>query len=686
MSIHFYFAKDLDYLGMLEDFKNAEEYAACVQRCDEDDECIAKCQADAHNPAKVVAKMVMAPKGDPLAGIVFTEAFRRPLSPTEMQTKGLVPVAEVQAGSKDIKDLNVVDVTVEDLLSPHSRLDGKTVCEAVGKLTDQALTAITYAVNGQSNPRFVLNECTDIHARVKLGQIAADNAEDIINLLDDDAYESFCSTRVHEGEREKCEVVAPWMKADDQEKPVSVCALMEGRFWSTKCGVNTAQRDRIKAGIRKRVNACLAEMGCVYNDKKFMRRHTRANFPQGSTPTNICCKRSLKAAAKAALRMDRVYKMTRNLSLAEQLDLVKNSSMAEEQKLQFIQSVQDAHQEGEQLVADLEVDRPTQTFIETFATMVRTSLGEVLEQFMQLGTIEPTTNADAEKKLMEITGSSDRASRILAFLKQAASGVASMVIEASRLLLKAVKVFAKVGFNLIKYILHHPTTVMWIAYSAKIFKKELCKEISLKIFGDPQMVEVGLWQKSTDLYEQGVESAARSYAFIKKSFLSIAYQIIDGGSFAAYVQRFTALIQKGLMFCIASIPVYGPIIVASIQATGAFTTIVSDSMKSAMLQATKYALTTVMIKEAKTDVVDVLLGTCIAAPDPVKVLTQEGAKKELVDAGNVVAQKLQGVLKRPAEFNPFLKQNRAAEVAASKDAEEEEGGFYSYIKALKMKL
>jgi hypothetical protein len=106
--IYFYFAKDLDYLGMLEDFQNADEYAACVKRCDEDKECIVNCKSEAHNPGKVVAKMVMAPKGDPLAGIVFTEAARPPLSPIEMEAKGLMHVTEVEAGSKDITELNVV--------------------------------------------------------------------------------------------------------------------------------------------------------------------------------------------------------------------------------------------------------------------------------------------------------------------------------------------------------------------------------------------------------------------------------------------------------------------------------------------------------------------------------------------------------------------------------------------------
>ncbi len=655
-SIHFYFAKDLDYLGMLEDFQNADEYAACVKRCDGDEECVDRCKSEAHDPGKVVAKMVMAPKGDPLAGIVFTEASRQPLSPVEMEKKGLILVTNVEAGN--VGELNVVDVTVEDLLSPRSRLDGKTVCEAVGALTDQALTAMSFAVNGRSNPRFVLSECTDIHARVKLGQIAAEHAEDIINLLDDEEYESFCDSRVHEGEREKCEVLAPWMKAEGQETPVSVCSLMKGRLFSTICGVNEAQRDRIKAGIRKRVNACLADMGCVYNDKKFLRRHTKTNFPQGSLPSNICCKRSLKAAAKAALRMDRVYQMTRNMSLVEQLDLVKNSSMTQEQKFQLLQSVQDSHAEGEKLLADLEVDHPTQTFLETFAIMVRSGLGEALEQFMQLGTMEPTTNAEAEKKLLEITGSNDRASRILSFLKNAATGVASMIIEASRLLLKAVKYFANMGFDIVKYILHHPTTVMWMAYTAKIFKNELCKQISLRIFADPQIIEVGLFEKSGDMYKQGVDVASRSYDIIKKSFLTYALRVIDGGSFGDYVQRFMNLLQGTLKMIIMTIPGYGPLIVASMQATGAFLSpIINDTMKSAMLEATKYGVTAIMIKEAHADIVEVLLGTCIKRPE-IRTLTLAGAKKEVVDAGNLVDRKLQGVAKRPVEFNPFVKNRK----------------------------
>jgi hypothetical protein len=213
------------------------------------------------------------------------------------------------------------------------------------------------------------------------------------------------------------------------------------------------------------------------------------------------------------------------------------------------------------------------------------------------------------------------------------------------------------------------------------FKKELCKEISLKIFGDPEMVEVGLWAKSEDLYAQGVDKASRAYTIIKRSFLSVAYQSIDGGSFSAYIKRFTTLIESGLMMCIASIPVYGVVIVASLKTTSAFTTLITDSMKSAMLEGSKTAITAIMIKESYTDIVEILLGTCIAPPAAIKKLTIKAAGEE-------VDQAMIKNMKRPAEFNPFQRQQAAA--AAPKDeagkGDTEESEFYKYIKSLKNRL
>lgn len=686
--IHFYFAKDVDYLNMLENFQNTEGYEKCREKCEDDFEgdekkCLAICESDAHDPTKVVAKLVIAPKGDPLAGIVFTEAFREPLTAVEMEKKALLPVTTVEVGNKVIDELDIVNVTVEDLLSPHSRLEGKTVCETVGALTDQALTAMDYAVNGHSNPRFVLSECMDIRARVKLGQVAAENAEDIIDLLDDQAYDEFCSNRRHEGVREKCEVVAPWMKAGDDDTPASVCSLMQGRFYSVKCGVNTQQRDRIKSYIRKKVNDCIAEMGCVYNSKKFMRRHTKGNFPVGSVPTHMCCKRSLKAAAKSVLRMNRVYKMVQGMSVEEQVGAIQNTTMTEEQKKHFIESVQESDAMGERLVADLQIDRPTQVFLETFAVMVRSSLGEELQQFMQLGEMEPKTDADAEKKLVEITGSGEKASHIMAFLKSAAAGVASMIITVSGLLLKASLFFAKKGFNLVKWILNHPSTVVWMTYGALLFKKKLCQEISLKIFGDPKIVEVGLLAKSGDLYEKGIDNAQGVYQFIKRSFLSFAYQSTEGGSFSRFVDKFANVVESGLLVCFAGIPVYGPALVVSIKSTGALS-IVKDAMKSAITEGSKYAVTALLIKEAGEDMVQILIGTCIMEPDAIKKLTVNAAFKE-VDQG------LQQNLKRPVEFNPFLRQQQKAAAESNTTGPttgsvESGGVFYSYIASLKTKL
>ena len=685
--LHFYFTKSIDYLALMEEHFRPPtlEVQKCRNECanpipesanliPDQQHCLAKCSPNDTSP-QVVAKLVLAPKGDPVAGIVFTYASREKLSIQDMEEQELMLVTSVDTGDKELVDLKVVDITVQDMLTPHARLDGKTVCETVGALTNQTLTTIDYLVNGQSNPRFVAQECVDIHARVKLGKVMGDNAQDIINLLDDQHYETFCSNTDYDPIRgdgpEECQVLEPWMKAGpDDDEPRSICKIIRGRFFSTKCGVDTEQRDRIKAHVRKKINDCFAEMGCVYNDRKFMRRHTTGNFPTGSVPTNVCCKRSLKAVAKAALRMDRLYEIIGAMPVTEQVAMVKNTTMSDEQKSIFIKSIQHSHAMGETFVQQLKMDRPTEIIVGTFSLMVREGIMQEFDIFIKLGTMAPTSDPEALKGLAEITGSPEKASRIMTFLKDAAAGVAKFILETARLLGQAVMYFAKQGFNLMSWIFHNPTTCMWLTYSALYFKKKCCELVSLKVYGDPEMVQVGLFEKTQEAYNYyGPEYAS----FIKKTFLKHMYDFLGSSGFGGYLDRVLLIVEAGILTVIGMIPVYGLPLAATIKASGGLT-IVMQGVGSVMAEATHYAFTALVIKEAGTDMFVLLTGTCIAPPAVLKKLTASGIYQEGALAANRLYE------------GGALAANRVYEGFTVAVASEKNSNFYEYIASMTKQL
>jgi hypothetical protein len=684
MSLHFYYPTEIDYMSYLDDFQNTDEYIECKEKCDtlrydrstikDYKSCLKKCNVEANNPDKVVAKLTKGATGDPLAGIIYTEVYKKELSPTEMNTKGLMLVKSVETSVTPDK-LDVVDVTLQDLFSPHARLNGKTLCARISEATNQTLSAVSYTVNNAPNPRYVEADCIDIHAKIQLGSTISRSASDIMYLLEDDEYETYCKSQQTDSwigriDAKTCEVVKPWMKSSETEEPVSVCKLNKGTL-SNSCDVNTVQRDKIKAYLRKKINNCISEMGCLTDttgenrtQNKFMRRHTAKNFPK-TVPTQICCKRSLAAAVKAVVRMNRIYKYVGNLSYDEQMNLINSSSMTEEEKKLFVQGVQDSHNIGEKLVESLNIDRPTQVMMESFSIIVRNAMKEQFEQFVQLNAVSNTkSDAAAEKKLNEITGDQEKTGFIMGMLKSAASSVASAIFEVTKFIMKTIKYFAKKGFDLLTWIFHHPTTAMWLAYSALYLKKKCCELISLRVYGSPEVIEVGLFGKSADILKTSTDYASDMATLIKKNFLAKTYEFIGSSSFSTYISGLSTLIEHGILYVLALIPGVGIPMATTIKMSGGLT-IVMSGLGQVMSEAMYYGMTAIVLKEAGGDMYAIITGTCIKPPEAYKQLTTSGVMAEVSNVGQAVTGAGQQVLDTT--------------VSAASFAAEQANGFFAHL-------
>jgi hypothetical protein len=684
MTLYFYYPANVDYMSYLDDFHNTDEYEECKAKCIEHrgdratlkkyKSCLMSCSTEANNQDKVISKLSMSDKPE-LSGIIYTEVHTRELSPKDINDKNLLLVKSVQTSDK-ISDLTSVDVTLNDLFSPHSRLNGKTLCAAISDATNQTLSAVSYVVNGSANPRYVEADCIDIHAKIYLGEAITRSASGIMYLLEDAEYEAYCKSSSNSSswigrlDEKSCEVVKPWMKAGEKDTPVSICSLKKGTL-SNSCEVNTVQRDKIKAYLRAKVNNCIGEMGCMTDtggddrsQAKFMRRHNTKNFPSG-TPTQICCKRSFKAVVKGGLRMSRLYKFVGNLSYEEQLGLINKSAMSEEEKRLFVQGVQDSHNVGEKLVEKLNIDRPTQIMMESFSVIVRSALKEQFNQFVQLNKVgELKSDAEAEKKLMEITGDKEKSGFLINMLKTAATSIASAIFEVTKFIMKTIKYFAKKSFDLLTWIFHHPTTVMWLAYSALYLKKKCCEMISLQVYGSPEMIEVGLFGKSSDLLKTSSSYAADLASIVKKSFLAKTYEFVGSSMFSSYITGISTLIEHGILYVLALIPGVGIPIATSIKMSGGLT-VVMNGLGQIMSEAMYYGMTAIVLKEAGGDIYAIVTGTCIKKPEALSKLTASGVISEVSAASSVITEKGTAILD--------------ASVSTMSIAAEHANGFFSHI-------
>lgn len=684
MSLFFYYPTNVDYMSYLDDLQNTDEYAACKSKCNElrydrslikeYKSCLDNCNVESNDPDKVIAKLTMDPA---FPGLIYTSVFEKELTPTEMTEKKLMLVKKVDTPVKlSQAQASSVDVTLSDLFTPNERLNGKTLCAAISDATNQTLSAVSYVVNGTANPRYVEADCIDIHSKIYLGKVISRSASNIMYLMEDAEYEAYCKSSSNKEswigrlDAKSCERVEPWMKAGEKDTPASICRLNKGTL-SNSCDVNVAQRDKMKAYLRDKINNCISEMGCLTDttgeartQAKFMRRHTSANF-SNTTPTQICCKRSLKATVKGALRMSRLYKYVGNLSYDEQMALIANSSMSEDEKKLFVQGIQDSHNIGEKLVEQLNIDRPTQIMMESFSIIVRNALKEQFEQYVKLNTVgEVKSDTDAEKKLNEITGDKEKTGILMGMLKSAASSVATAIFEVTKFIMKTIKYFAKKSFDLLTWIFHHPTTVMWLAYSALYLKKKCCEMISLHIYGSPEMIEVGLFGKGADILKTGSDYAADIATIVKKNFLAKTYEFIGSSSFSSYIGGITTLIEHGILYVLALIPVVGVPIATTIKMSGGLS-IVMSGLGQIMSEAMYYGMTAIVLKEAGGDIYAIITGTCIKKPGAVAKLTTSAVVAEVSAASQVVTEKGQEIL--------------GATVSVATFAAEQANGFFSHI-------
>lgn len=632
--LYFYFEKDFNYMNYLKDFTKGKGNTPIALVSTEKD----------------------------FAGIIYTRISNTPIDNDELL---LITEVESKLNAETVKSSSK-PITINDIFEPHSnQLQGTTLCKLISDNTSQNLEALSYVINGNNNPSYILNECINIHSKIYLTNTLSRYSSDIMMLLDDSEYEVYCDSRFDvynkqvEDYQEKlknnpkmekpsylqspekfCERAIDWMKSDEDKQAKPICKYIKGSslgFLSGKtdrCEVDTNQRDKIKKTLQKKINKCIADMGCLtgtYGEnptqKKYMRRHTKENF-KNSVPTQICCKRSLKAVAKAALRMDRLYEYLGNMSYDEQTKHVQNSALSESEKKQFLNGIRDSHIVSEKLIRNLNIDNPTRILMESFSTIVRNGIKDAFEEFVNVQNIDvPKSEKEALKNLDEITGSEESSSYLMSILKSAASSIVKALSSVAHLLYRAISYFAQKGFDLLKWLFNHPTTAMWITYTCLFLKKKVCQYVSLNIYGDPAIIEVGLLQKTKDIASSAAEYTSETATLIKKNFLAKTYDFLGSSMFTSFLNSTNLIIEAGILYAIALIPVYGVVLSTTIKASGGLSVILTSS-GYVIGEAMYYGFTAMMLKEVGDDLYSIITGTCIKKPEQIHELTISGILKE----------------------------------------------------------
>jgi hypothetical protein len=539
-------------------------------------------------------------------------------------------------------------VTIADIFTPRYEGTDKTLCEAVGEMMNKTLSATSYVVNGKPNPRFVEAECINIHAKIRLGQALSRKADDIVNLMNNAEYTRYCTSQ--RSSKEQCESVKPWMKTSADQKPEDIqplCKFEAGRFFSNTCTADTDKVEEIKKTIRDKVNSCIAESGCITDthgekrtQKKFMRLDTAENFKHADlssrTPTQICCRRSFKAVAVGGLTMERLYKITGNMSFSDQLELINRSSMTDDEKRVFLASVQDSHNMGEKLVKYLNIDSNASKFMDSFASIVREALHTEMKKFATVegsDTQNPETVEESESvkaKISEITGEDESKSSILmSILKGVTKGVTKAIVAIAKILYKTIKYFLRKGFDLLVWLFHHPTTAMWLAHAALYFKKKCC-----------EMIDIGIFGKTKEFAEDNILATG---AIIKKYFLQKAFEFVDSAGFTSYISYMSTIIETGILAVINCIPAVGPFIALNIKMSGGLS-VVLTVLATTFREAMTYAFHAMLLREAGNDLLAIITGTCIAPPRPTTQVTIKGVLDEAKIATDYVSESASKIL------------------------------------------
>lgn len=676
--LYFFYPKNVDYMDYIDKFNNFAKYEDCmksarsrpVQSSDiiSNKRLLTVCGAQAESDLRFeIARLTIPVDNDETydvpAGIVYTRVSNeKQIQPNEMIVK------TVQT-SRAPNTIISKPVTIADIFTPHYTGSEKSLCEAIGEMTNSVLSATSYVVNDAPNPRFIEAECIDIHAKINMGKIIDREADEITriqlqsdgksfsrtgevyNLMVDKHYEDYCASQ--RGSQKSCEAVKSWMKISPDQKPEDIqplCSFTAGRIFQNTCVPDADKMAAIKTRIRNNINKCIAEYGCITDthgksstQKKFMRLDTADNFKHSDkAPTQICCRRSFRAVVIGKLTMDRLYKITGNMSFSEQLELINKSRMTDDEKRMFLSSVQDSHEIGEKLIKHLNIGgrENVAEFMNSFASIVREAIHGEMKKFTMVegsGKDHPETDEESEtvrEKLTEITGEeASKPSILMSMLKGVASTVKKAIIAVAKILYKTIRYFLKKGFDLLTWLFHHPTTAMWLAYAALYFKKKCCEMISLRIYGSPEMIDIGIFGKTKEF---ATENLLATGAIIKKYFLQKAFEFVDSAGFSSYVSYMTNIAETGILGVIGLIQPIGPIIALNIKMSGGLS-VVLTILASTFREAMTYAFHAMLLKEAGDDLLTIITGTCIAPPKPTTQITIKGVLDEAKIATDYVS-------------------------------------------------
>ena len=531
------------------------------------------------------------------------------------------PMSESQIEDKSIP------VKVKDIFEAHtSKLNGKTICGIISENTGIALESLSYMAGSKNNILDTFDQCENIHAKIHLTEkIIGAKEEQIMNLLEVEEYDAYC--RGGTESKDTCEGVKSWMTPNKGKVAAkSICNFTPGTF-KNSCEVNTSWRDEIIEGLRKKIDKCVADMGAV-TGRTGKRRHIRENFGNEKIAhSQICVKRSFKATVKASMRMKRLYKILGNMNMEEQLDMVNKTSMSASEKETFTKNLAMSDKEGESIIKGLNIDGPTEKLLQAYSTIMRETIQQEFYKLTNAKDLTPKSGKSAEEQLAGLTSSKEEAGYLMSAIKGTARAIISALAGAGKILFKAIAYFSKKGFNLLKWIFNHPSTCMWLTYTGVFLKKKVCEFISIKMYGDPEIVEIGIMQYGTDFKKYTADQTAKLAKFIKRSFLSFSYNYIDSAGFGAIVGTVTTMIEAGILYVISIIPGFGIVLATAIKTSGGLSVVLS-TMAQVTREAMYYGFTAMMVKEAGTDFYDIITTTCIQPPAKVHQLTLGAIKKE----------------------------------------------------------
>lgn len=294
-----------------------------------------------------------------------------------------------------------------------------------------------------------------------------------------------------------------------------------------------------------------------------------------------CCFKSAKARLKAAVRAPLAAKVlyeefTERMGVASREDLenqLDDTTFSQSEKEEIMNNHEEGQTELRQWIEGLNLEKRDYAFMLNVGKIMKDQFTAQFQEIItSLEDIKGNVN-EIQKKL------ASEESLLGKILSKVGSAIGWAVGQLYKVISWSVSTLAKMGFNLVKFIITNPHTAKIMAFIALRMKKRICKELS---------IYMGLYQykKKAGILEKAYEKAGDLADIAKAGLPGVVSSFVNGSKFDSMWSTLSAGVSAGFSTVLGAIPV----ISKSVPVIGGIIEVGMDIAKDAVKFSTEVAM------------------------------------------------------------------------------------------------